>query len=147
MCLPARPRLPIKRPTSAALSVWNLSTTPDAGSYVFRVNVATCASAGGGGAASASASPFSPSLFRFAIFFFSAADSAFGILYLVVILVYAVLSELAPQCCGVSNLQVHLRTVVGRACSSSIVCCCHSSAVFNNTIFCANVVYSKGDGG
>ena len=61
MCLPTRPSPCIKRPTSAALSVLNFSTTPDSGSYVFSVSVAR----GICGAALPSFSSCSPSAPRF----------------------------------------------------------------------------------
>ena len=39
MCRPSRPRLSIRRDTSAALVVLYLRVTPERGSYVFRVRV------------------------------------------------------------------------------------------------------------
>lgn len=81
MCLAIFPRPPMRRPTSAALSVLNLRTTPDSGSYVFNVSVAR----GARGAAAASLSSASTaSLFLF----FGCAyfgESRFGMLYFVVI--------------------------------------------------------------
>jgi hypothetical protein len=85
ICLPNLPKPLISLPTSAALSVLNLSTTPDSGSYVFNTNAAL----GTLGAASFSFSSFSASLFRFLAFSYL-GESRFGILYLVVMRVWQI---------------------------------------------------------
>lgn len=70
-------------PTSACLSVLNLSTTPDSGQYVFNTSHAF----GTLGAAAAASFP-SVSASRFLFFVWYLGESRFGILYLVVILAY-----------------------------------------------------------
>lgn len=91
MCLESRPSPLTNRPTSAALSVLNLSDTPDSGSNVFKVR--TALGIFGALAATSFSSP-SEFAFRFCAFW-NFADSRFGTLYFVVIRVCDNISLLA----------------------------------------------------
>lgn len=135
--LPTCPSPAIKRPTSAARSVLNLRVTPDSGSYVFNVSVAR----GTSGAPSAPPPP-SLSLFRFSSFCWYLGASRFEMLYLVVIRVCGlcavrerVRQVVVCPMAAVPQAGAYIRTVVGRACSSSDDCCCHSSLVLRRTMF------------